>query len=428
MRSRTLLALAVLLSGLPALAQPVQVQPTTETQPVITSGAAIQGGAVWVHPTDPGNSLLLVPDSLNGVFLYRLDGTQRSQLSQGGALGVDVQQNVQVGGIAQQLVVVASQTLQSLVAYIVNPTTLELQSAGLGNITTQGFNPNSVALYVSPTSGRVFAFAGSTTGTVWQLELTAQTTDGGTASNLVRTLNVGGAVVGLAVDDAQRTLYVVQQNTAIWQYNAEPNAGDTRTAVDTVTGGGLSQPLGGVALYAPPGGGGYLLAVSGGANAVRIYDRNPTAHTFRGSFTLPASGNIDAVENPRHVVVSNRALGTRFPLGMVAVQDGLNAAANENFKLIPWTTISAAFNPNLLVDTGAEQPGTDGGTPDAGADGGGGGTPPIGVPGGPPGSSPDDGFDYGPSGGCNCSSVSMSGTVLVVLAGVLLLSRRRRRP
>ncbi len=426
MRSRTLLALAVLLGGLPVLAQQsVQLQPTVETQPVISAGAAIQGAALWLHPTDPGNSLILVPESVNGLFMYRLDGTQRAQVSQGGALGVDVQENVPVGGISQQLVVVASQTLQSLVAYIVDPTTLELRSAGLANITTQGFNPNSVALYTSPTSGRVFAFAGSATGTVWQFELTAQT-DGGTASNLVRTLTVGGAVVGLAVDDAQSSLYVVQQNTAIWRYGAEANTGDSRTSVDVVTGGGLSQPLGGVALYAPPSGGGYLLAVNGGTNEVRIYDRTPGAHTFRGSFTLAATASIDAVENPRHVLVSNRALGTRFPLGMVGVHDGLNAAANENFKLIPWTTISAAFTPDLLVDTGAAQPGTDGGTPDAGADGGGGGgTPPIGVPGGPPGSSPDGDDDE--ESGCGCSSVSMSSTVLVALAGVLLLSRRRRQ-
>lgn len=422
MRSRTLLALAVLLGGLPVLAQQaVQVQPTVETAPVIAAGAAIQGASVWVHPTDPGNSLFLVPESQNGLFVYRLDGTQRQQLAQGGALGVDVQENVQVGGIAQQLVVVANQSLQSLVAYTVDPTTLELRSSGLANITTSGFNPNSVALYVSPTTGRVFAFAGSATGTVWQFELTAQT-DGGATSSVVRTLNVGGPVVGLAVDDSQRTLYVVEQNAAIWQYGAESNAGDTRTSVDVVTGGGLVAPLGGVALYTPSGGRGYLLAVSGGENAVRVYERSPTAHTFRGSFTVITSGTLDGVESPRHVAVSNRALGTRFPLGLVAVQDGLNTGTTENFKLVPWTSLSTQFSPNLLVDTGAE-PLTDGGTPDAG-DGGGGGLPPIGPPSGPPGSSPD-GYDYG--SGCNCSSVSVSGTVLIVLAGVLLLSRRRRR-
>jgi 3-phytase len=422
-RSRIVLALAALLTGLPSLAQQtLQVRPTVETQQVLGTGAVVQGAALWVHPTDPSNSLLLVADSQSGLLVYQLDGTQRALLAEGAVLGVDVQEGFSLGGISQPLVMVANSSLQGLVAYVVDPTTLGLRGAGLAPITTQGFTPNSVALYASPTTGRSYAFAGSATGTVWQFELVAQP-DGGAAPNQVRTLDVGGPVVGLAVDDAQRTLYVVEQDVGIWQYGAEPDAGDTRTAVDDVTGGGLLSPLGGVALYTASGSGGYLLAVSGGADAVRIYDRSPSAHTFRGSFTLVQDGGIDAVERPRQVVVSNRSLGTRFPLGMVAVHDSLNAAANENFKLVPWSDIATGFSPALLVDTAG---GTDGGTPDGGAADGGGGSPPVVVPPGvpgqvPPGSELDD-------SGCSCSSVSVPGTVLLVLAGGLLLSRRRRRP
>ena len=425
-RSRTFLALAALLTSLPALAQQtVQVRPSLETQQVLGAGAVVQGAALWVHPTDPANSLLLVADSQSGLLVYQLDGTQRALIAEGTALGVDVQEGFRVGGISQQLVMVANQSNQGLLAYIVDPTTLNLRAAGLPPISTQGFNPNSVALYVSPTSGRSYAFAGTATGAVWQFELVAQG-DGGSAPNLVRMLNVGGPVVGLAVDDAQRTLYVVEQDVGIWQYGAEPNAADNRTSVDNVTGGGLLQPLGGVALYTASGGGGYLLAVSGGANAVRVYDRSPTAHTFRGSFVFVQNGGIDPVERPRQVVVSNRSLGTRFPQGMVAVHDSLNAAANENFKLVPWSDIATGFSPALTVDTG---PGgtPDAGTPDGGVADGGGGSVPIGPPSGGPGEVPP-GFDFGRGeSSCSCSSASVPGTVLLVLAGGLLLSRRRRR-
>ncbi|HEX8436005.1 myxosortase-dependent phytase-like phosphatase [Archangium sp.] len=423
-RSRTFLSLAVLLLGLPALAQQtVQVQPTLETQGVLGTGTVVAGAAVWVHPSDPANSLLLVADNQNGLLVYQLDGTRRAQPPDGIVLGVDVQEGVSLGGISQQLVVVANQSLQGLVAYLVDPTTLNLRRAGLATMTAQGFTPNSVALYVSPTTGRVFAFAGSETGALRQFELTATQSDAGTTSTLVRSLNVGGPVVGLAVDDAQGALYVVQQNVGIWRYGAEPDAADARTSVDTVGGGGLVQPLGGVALYAGSGDRGYLLAVNGGADSVRVYDRAPSAHTFRGSFTLVTAGGIDAVENPRHVVVSNRSLGTRFPLGMVAVHDGANVGGAENFKLVPWNALAARFTPNLLVDTGGGNA-TDGGVPDGGA--GGGGEPVVTAPPppGPPGSVPDD-RALGEAG-CNCSSVSVSGSVLFVLAGVLLLSRRRR--
>lgn len=423
-RSRTFLALAALLTSLPALAQQaLQVRPSVETQPVLGAGAVVQGAALWVHPTDPANSLLLVADSQSGLLVYQVDGTQRALIAEGAALGVDVQEGFQVGGISQSLVMVANQSNQGLLAYIVDPTTLNLRPAGLLPITAQGFNPNSVALYASPT-GRFYAFAGTATGVVSQFELVAQG-DGGSAPSLVRTLNVGGPVVGLAVDDAQRTLYVVEQDVGIWRYGAEPDATDNRTSVDDVTGGGLVQPLGGVTLYTASGGGGYLLAVSGGANAVRIYDRNPTAQTFRGSFVVVQDGGIDAVERPRQVVVSNRSLGTRFPLGMVAVHDSLNAAANENFKLVPWGDIATGFSPALTVDTG---PGgtPDAGTPDGGVADGGGGSPPVGPPSGGPGEVPP-GFDFGRDSSCNCSSASVPGTVLLVLAGGLLLSRRRRR-
>lgn len=422
MRFRTLLVLAVLLTGVPALAQQtIQVSPTLETQPAVGTGAVVQGAALWMHPTDPASSLLLVADNQTGLLVYNLNGTARPLLAEGAVQGVDVQEGVVVGGISQPLVMVANTTAQALIGYIIDSSTLEFRRAGFPNVTAPSFAPSSVALYVSPTTGRVFAFAGSATGVVDQFELTAQT-DGGTASAVVRSFDVGNAVVGLAVDDAQGKLYVVEQNVGIWEYGAEPEAADTRASVDTVTGGGLSQPLGGVALYRASGVRGYLLAVNGG-DAVRIYERQPGAHTFRGSFTVGADGGIDAVESPRQVVATNRPLGTLFPLGMVAVHDSTNAGTNENFKLVPWPAIATGFTAQLIVDTSPGTP-TDGGTADGGtADGGSSG--PIGnvPPPSPSAESPEEGVTTGQN--CVCASVSVPGTVLLALLGVLLLSRRR---
>ncbi len=428
MRSRTFLSLAVLLLGLPALAQQtVQVQPTLETQGVLGTGTVVDGAALWVHPTDPANSLLLVADNLNGLLVHQLDGTRLAQLAEGAVLGVDVQEGVSVGGISQQLVMVANQPLQGLVAYIVDPTTLGLRRAGLATITAQGFAPNSVAMYVSPTTGRVFAFAGSTTGDLRQFELTSTQGDAGTTSNLVRSLTVGGPVVGLAVDDAQERSTWSSRTSASGSTAPSPMPRTPVTSVDNVGGGGLVQPLGGVALYSASGDRGYLLVANGGADSVLVYERAPTAHTFRGSLTVVTDGGIDAVERPRHVVVSNRVLGTRFPLGMVAVHDSTNIGGTENFKLVPWDAIATRFTPNLVVDTGGgngTDGGTDGGTPDGGADGGGSPNVTAPPPPGPPSPLPDDLTLKDSS--CNCSSVSISGSVLFVLAGMLLLSRRRR--
>lgn len=433
MRFRTLLVLAILLTGLPVLAQQtIQVAPTLETQPVIGTGAVVQGAALWMHPTDPASSLLLVADNQTGLLVYNLNGTQRPLLAEGAVQGVDVQEGVVVGGISQTLVMVANTSQQALIGYIIDPSTLQFRRAGFANVTAPSFAPNSVALYVSPSTGRVFAFAGSATGLVVQFELTALTdggtasTDGGIVSSVVRSFDVGNAVVGLAVDDSQGKLYVVEQGVGIWEYGAEPEAADARVSVDTATGGGggLAPPLGGVALYRASGLRGYLLAVSGGDNAVRIYERQSGAHTFRGSFTVVADGGIDAVETPREVVVTNRPLGTLFPLGMVAVHDSANPGANENFKLVPWPAIATGFTTPLVVDTGTGEA-TDGGTADGGTADGGSSAPPTNnvPPSGPLGESPEGGVKAGQA--CACASASVPGTMLLTLLGVLLLSRRR---
>jgi 3-phytase len=134
-------------------------------------------------------------------------------------------------------------------------------------------------------------------------------------------------------------------------------------------------------------------------------------------------GGIDAVSAPRHIAVTHRNLEALFPKGLLAVHDGANDV-NENVKLVQWQKVAEAFSPPLVVETDTPG-GADGGTgaPDAGRDagsggGGGGNVPPT----GPGGSIPND--DGG--SGCSCSSASVPGLVLFVLAGALLRSRRRR--
>jgi 3-phytase len=423
MRSPSLLTLAVLLSGGPVLAQqtdtPVQVVPLVETRSTLGSGSSIQGAALWVHPTTPARSLLLVADRQAGLLPYELNGAARSVLVSGSYAGVDVQENFPREDGQTESLIVAANVSVGLEAFAMDPSALTLVRRG--SVVGTGFTPTSVALYASP-DGRYFAFAGSDTGTVAQFELISQT-DGGTNTDPVRSFEVGGPVVGLAVDDALGALYVAQQNVGIWRYRAEPTATAERVQVDVSGNSGLTAPLGGVALYMASNDRGYLLAVSGGDSTVRLYDRvngaSTTQNTYRGRFSVVADGGIDAVDTPRHVAVSNRALGSLFPLGMVAVHDGRDTGGSENFKLVDWSTLARGFGGSLVVDTGGPSP-TDGGTPlDGGTDAG--PAPSTGgTPGGGIGTTPGE-------GGCGCSSTSLPGTVLLVLAGAVVLSRRRAR-
>jgi hypothetical protein len=147
-------------------------------------------------------------------------------------------------------------------------------------------------------------------------------------------------------DDALRQLYVGEENAGIWKYSAEPDGGSARTLVDgTGAGGHLDADVEGLAIYYANGSYGYLLASSQGNNEFVVYERGGT-NAFIGSFTLVASGGIDAVTDTDGIDVTNFALGSQFPLGLFVAQDN-----DDNFKLVRWDAIDAAFGDVLIADS-----------------------------------------------------------------------------
>jgi 3-phytase len=183
--------------------------------------------------------------------------------------------------------------------------------------------------------------------------------------------------------------------------------------VATAGQGGLTAPLGGLALYPLPDGQGYLLASSAGGDQIVVFQRQPP-HNQVGTFRVEATanGDIDQVTGTRSLTASSVTMGTSFPGGLVAVHDALNSPA-QNHKLVAWRDVANAFTPPLRINGQASS--TDGGVADGGTDGGGGGPN---IPGGGGTIDPSD-------TGCNCATASVSGTVLFVLMGLALRGRRR---
>lgn len=403
----------VLLAGLPVQAQPANVEPGAETQPIVRGGDSSQDVALWVNSGSPAQSLLLVSDSVVGLLAYRLDGVEQDAvLSEVPAYGVDVREGFALAGGTAPLVVVANGALPGLTAYIVDPLSLRLRRVDSGNLRVAGFSPRSVTLYRSAATGKFYAFMADDSGAVQQLELRS-TADGGVEGEPVRSFAVGGAIAGAVADDQQGFLFVAQQDTGLWRYAAEPDMGDERARVtDAIS--PLTPPLGGLSLYTLANGTGYLLAASAGSDQVVLLDRRPP-HAHVGSFFVVESGRIDAVTGPVTVEASSEALGPNFPAGLVAVHDAVNNPM-QNDKLVSWLSVANAFNPPLLV----RQPGdgVDGGVTDGGMDGGTGGGGTVG------GEGPT--FPTEPDSGCNCASASVPGTLLFGLLGLALYNRRRR--
>ncbi|MBU8899872.1 phytase [Corallococcus sp. M34] len=418
----SLLAVPVLFASASSLAQPVTLPWSLQTQPAVAGTNTIQDVAIWVHPRVPANSLLLTADTQNGLLTYGLDGgAQQLYAADGIVSSVDVHEGFPLGTTSQSLVVTANPSLNGLVAYVIDPTTLTLRR--VSSVMDQAHGYNTVRLYRSPNTGSFFAFAGGQDGTLRQLQLQA-VSDGGVEATPVRDFgNVGTGLAGAVADDLAGALYVTRAGQGIFRFAAEPDAGISGTRV--VDPSLLSAQAGRLALYSASSTDGYLLVADTGASAFDVFDRRSLASL--GSFRLDQDGGVDAVDAPRALAVYSGPLGSVFPEGLFVAHDAIHAPA-DNLKLVSWGAVARAFSPPLRI--ASQVPPADGGVPgdggvgDGGVDGGSGGTTQ------PGGNGPVGGFPSVPhddGNGCACGTTSVPGATLLALLAMAVWGRRRTR-
>ncbi|MDX3645095.1 phytase [Streptomyces sp. MB09-02B] len=153
-------------------------------------------------------------------------------------------------------------------------------------------------------------------------------------------------VEGMVVDPATGTLYAGQEDIGIWRLRADltgkpvlvdrtreygvPGTYDEETeecvpGADPGYGGKrLSADVEGLTLYQERGGDGYLLASSQGDDTFALYDREVgEGNEYEGGFRVgAASGTLDGVQECDGAAVLNAPLGSRYPRGLLVVQDG----------------------------------------------------------------------------------------------------------
>jgi 3-phytase len=374
--------------------------------------------AIWIHPTDVRQSVVIGTDRSAGLLAYGLDGQQLSSALPGHMNSVDLRYNFPLDGGAIPLIGATNQFDNTLALYTIDPVLRTLQGVPtLPPTLFTGTNVLGLSMYRSNSNGSYYAFVTDTDGGIQQWGL-AQ--DGGRVmGNVLRTLALGSQAQGIVSDDAYGALYVAEDLVGIWKYSAEPDAGVARVLVDAVDGGHLVARVKGLSIYRARNGAGYLLASSQGSATVAVYGREPPN---RFLVTFQVDGGSGRAIPANGLDVTNFGLDGGFPEGLLVLQD--SQLGLTNFKLVSWGAIARAYTPPLVVDTLLDprqvetfDGGLDAGTGDGGVDGGGGG-----------GTSPPPGGGGSTSTGCSCTG-GPSG-VLVVGLGVMALafvrSRKRR--
>jgi len=318
------------------------ITPSGETEPVGHDGDAADDPAIWIHPTDPASSTIIGTDKQGAIEVYDLAGDRLFRYVDASMNNVDLRYDFPIDGRRIDLVVATDRSNDLLRFYEVVPTTGGLTALGTA---PAGPDVYGLCLYRSPATGDFYAFSSDMSGTIQQWEL-ADGGDGTVEASRVRTLVLSSVTEGCVADDAAGSLYVAEESTAIWRYEAEPGGGDDKTVVDRV-GDGLSADIEGLGIYSTDDGG-YLVASSQGDDAFVIYelpDPDGALTTFRVE-----AGRVDEVTHTDGLDVTSTALGDRFPGGLLVVQDDDNDG-NQNFKLVPWERVAGGTPVRLQVDT-----------------------------------------------------------------------------
>ncbi|GMW00797.1 MAG: hypothetical protein AMXMBFR84_19340 [Candidatus Hydrogenedentota bacterium] len=316
------------------------VQPVAETEAVTSSGDAADDPCIWVNASNPKESLIVGTDKQTGLYVYTLHGKLVQSLPDGQMNNVDIRAGFQGRNGVSTLVAATNRTNNTIAIYRLDESTgiLTGQNKGIeSGVAVYGF-----CLYRNK-AGAMYAFVTTKEGEIvqWRLQ---EDESGAVTGKRVRVLRVDGQVEGCVADDALAVLYVGEETRGIWRFNAEPNAGDERIAVDTVRPDGrLTADIEGLALYAKPDGKGYLVASCQGSNEFAVYSRE-LGNAFAGSFQVGATNAIDAVTGTDGIDVCSASLGGAFGHGLFVAQDDVDNSGTQNFKLVAWEAIEQVLH------------------------------------------------------------------------------------
>ncbi len=371
------------------------VLPTVETPPVLDTDERPGGEplgdaddpAIYVHPTDASQSLVIGSLKDGGLQVYDLKGQVLQSIAPEDIRynNVDLLYGFNLGGEQTDLAIASDRRNDTLAIFKIDPNTRQLTDITSDSITESIFAVDDgeqtaygLAAYRSPVSGESYIFVSQREGDrIAQLKLADDGT-GGVKAELVRTFTVpipeGGEledaqVEGMVADRELGYLYLAQENVGIWKFSAEPDGDTTGELIDQVfpNGSNLKADAEGLTIYYADNGKGYLLASSQGDSTFAVYTREGD-NAYLGNFRVGESGGIDSVQNSDGADVINVSLGSDFPFGLLVTHDGSNDSevlveddgelenVSTNFKFVPWQNVADAFSEQLAVNTTSFNP------------------------------------------------------------------------
>lgn len=316
----------------------VSVTARGETTPVGTPNAdAADDPAIWRNAADPSQSLIVGTDKKAGLYVYGLDGRTRDFLDAGRVNNVDLKDGVVIGGTPGILVAASDRNdiAKARVAlFRLDPATAKLTALG----TVDGGAGEAYGICLGRDEAGLSAFIVLKDGTIHQLLIDAS--GAAPIGRIVRTMKLGTQSEGCAVDDRTHILYVAEEDVGLWRFDARATGSTAPTQIAAADGKNLVADAEGVAIAPTGEKDGYVLVSSQGDNAYVVYRLDDDSYV--GRFRV-VDGTVGGSEETDGIELMLGDFGPAYPGGLFIAQDGHNAAAAQNFKLVAWDDIAKAL-------------------------------------------------------------------------------------
>ncbi len=306
-----------------------------ETAPVATGGDAADDPAVWLHPQSPEKSLVLGTDKKWGLEVYNLSGERVQRIEVGRVNNVDLRQNVLKG---LDIAVASNRTANTLTVFSVSD---EGTVIHLGDHALTLPEPYGTCMY-KDANDTPYVFVNDKNGSYeqWEIESIEPL-----KLTQVRHFSTPTQPEGCAANDSTGVLYFGEEEAGVWRLDLN-DASSEPELLTTVSDGALVTDVEGLDIYHADNTS-YLVVSSQGDFSYAVYALEESL-VYKGSFRViyNEQSGIDGSQETDGLAVHNAHLGSRFPNGILVVQDGYNEMPREaqNFKYVSWADIKQALS------------------------------------------------------------------------------------
>ncbi|KAI8265434.1 3-phytase [Colletotrichum sp. SAR11_239] len=341
------------------------VQPSYETD---QNGADGDDPAIWISPEGADKSLIITTTKSTqgaGLGVFDLTGKLLQTIYAAEPNNVDMIYNFQAGNRTVDLAFAACRDDDTLCLFEMTSNGTLKNIAGGVQPVVEDYKVYGSCVYRSPKTGKQYLFVNEKSARYLQYELTS-TPNGTLQTALVRDFQggSGGQVEGCVTDEENGWIFLGEEPSALWRYDAEPDSTEPGLRIAYVGDGHTYADVEGVTLvYGVTKDRGYVLVSNQGVSSYNVY-RRAAPHEYVTTFTITksADGQVDAVSNTDGITAVGTHLNKDFPHGLVVVHDDANQFPNgststeASFKLVSLDKIlgaEALKSLNLLDDVDA---------------------------------------------------------------------------